>query len=322
MFSQRRHLSAEELLLATDRDLSPRRLTHVRKHLEECPSCQARLQGLDRTLAEVTELYQPNLSALLPPASISRAELRGRLRELSARSAPSGAPSGRWIFAYSIPLVAGLGVIAVLAQRPALQPSRSLRVEPVVLLPRADLTPGTARPVEISEVCAAHSSHRPEPVAASVRQSVFESYGADHRQASAYELDYLITPELGGTSDAHNLWPQAYEGTVWNAYVKDELEQRLHRLACDGTIDLAQAQREITTDWIAAYKRHFHTDRPLRDYARSPLTERDGLLLRSELQELGISTAHEPDGPTLMAMLNAARHTSPSAATRGFTSEE
>ena len=322
MFSHRGHLSAEELLLVTDRDLSPRRLARVRKHLDDCPSCHARSQDLDRRLAEATELWPPNVAALLPPASTSRAQLRVRLSELSRGPAPSVVPSNRWLFAYGIPVLAGLGVVAALAQRPALQSSGSLIAAPVVLLPRADLTPGMARPVDVRDVCDTRRSHPPEPVPASVRQRVFESYGADYRQASAYELDYLITPELGGTSDAPNLWPQAYEGVVWNAYVKDELEQRLHQLACDGAIDLAHAQQEITTDWIAAYKRRFHTDRPLRDYARSPLTERDGLLLRSELQELGISTAHEPDGPTLMALLSAARQTLPSTPSRGIASKE
>jgi len=40
----------------------------------------------------------------------------------------------------------------------------------------------------------------------------------------AYEVDYLITPELGGATDIRNLWP--YGDTVWNAHVKDQLEDR------------------------------------------------------------------------------------------------
>jgi len=311
MFSKSRHLSAEELLLATDRDLSPRRLARARKHLDECPSCHARLQGLERTLAEATQLCHQNLSASLPPASTSRAQLRMRLTELSVNPEPSVALSSRWLFAYGVPLVAGLGLVFALTQRPPLQPSRSLPVEPVFLLPRADLTPGMARPVNISEICESGRDGQTGLIPASVHQSVFESYGADYRQAADYELDYLITPELGGVPDPRNLWPQTYGRTEWNAYVKDELELHLHRLACDGTLDLGQAQREIATDWIAAYKRYFHTDRPLRDYARSPLTERDAQLLLSELQELGIPTARESDGPTLMAMLRAARHAPP-----------
>jgi len=74
-------------------------------------------------------------------------------------------------------------------------------------------------------------------------------------------VDYLITPELGGAGSIRNLWPQPYSA-VWNAHVKDELEDRLHGLVCSGQVDLATAQREISRDWISAYKKYFHTDKP------------------------------------------------------------
>jgi hypothetical protein len=76
-------------------------------------------------------------------------------------------------------------------------------------------------------------------------------------------VDYLITPALGGSEDIRNLWPQSYSATIWNARVKDALEDRLHDLVCSGDLDLATAQQEISTDWIAAYKKYFHTDRPI-----------------------------------------------------------
>jgi hypothetical protein len=61
--------------------------------------------------------------------------------------------------------------------------------------------------------------------------------------------------ELGGSNSIKNLWPESYR-TVWNARVKDRLENRLHELVCSGQLDLATAQREIATDWIAAYKKY------------------------------------------------------------------
>ena len=96
-----------------------------------------------------------------------------------------------------------------------------------------------------------------------MRRKVFEEYriaGADPR---AYEVDYLITPALGGADDIRNLWPQAYAAPVWNAQVKDALEYRLRDMVCDGGIELSEAQREIATNWIAAYKKYFHTEAPL-----------------------------------------------------------
>jgi hypothetical protein len=34
-------------------------------------------------------------------------------------------------------------------------------------------------------------------------------------------------------------------------------------MVCAGTLDLATAQHDIATDWIAAYKKYFHTDKPM-----------------------------------------------------------
>jgi hypothetical protein len=78
-----------------------------------------------------------------------------------------------------------------------------------------------------------------------------------------YELDFLITPELGGTNDRRNLWPERYSSQVWNARVKDELERLLPQLVCQRKLDVAIAQRDIAANWIAAYKKYFHTSHPL-----------------------------------------------------------
>ena len=51
--------------------------------------------------------------------------------------------------------------------------------------------------------------------------------------------------------------------TEWNAHVKDELEDHLHHLVCDGKLDLATAQRDMASNWIPAYKKYFHSDKPL-----------------------------------------------------------
>ena len=51
--------------------------------------------------------------------------------------------------------------------------------------------------------------------------------------------------------------------------MKDELEQLLPALVCRGVVDLATAQRDIAADWIAAYKKYFHTDRPVVVQARA-----------------------------------------------------
>ncbi len=63
---------------------------------------------------------------------------------------------------------------------------------------------------------------------------------------------------LGGTPyDRGNLWPEPrHAAGGWDADRKDELEARLAQLVCGGNLSLADAQREIARDWIAAYQRY------------------------------------------------------------------
>ncbi len=90
---------------------------------------------------------------------------------------------------------------------------------------------------------------------------MFKEYGLPTSAEKDYALDYLISPALGGVDNIQNLWPQPYSST-WNARVKDQLEDHLHELVCQGKVQLATAQNDISSDWIAAYKRYFNTDKP------------------------------------------------------------
>jgi hypothetical protein len=104
-------------------------------------------------------------------------------------------------------------------------------------------------------------------VSASLRQQVLHEYQIANARPGDYEIDYLIAPGLGGMEDIHNLWPEPYASRTWNAHVKDALEERLHQLVCGGELDLSTAQHDIATDWIAAYKKYFHTDKPLASHS-------------------------------------------------------
>lgn len=75
-----------------------------------------------------------------------------------------------------------------------------------------------------------------------------------------YEVDHLISLQLGGSNELANLWPQANYTKPYNAHMKDALENRLHALVCKGAIDLKTAQDAISTDWIASYDRYFPKD--------------------------------------------------------------
>ncbi|MBK5291590.1 MAG: HNH endonuclease [Acidobacteriia bacterium] len=134
-------------------------------------------------------------------------------------------------------------------------------------IPDPRLTPGVTLPVTMDDVCEAGMADTVRLVPAHVARQVFAAYGIHEPPPRAYELDYLITPALGGSDNIRNFWPQPYGAIVWNAHFKDALEDHLHRLVCAGKLDLATAQRDISRDWIAAYKKYFRTDKPLPEHA-------------------------------------------------------
>ncbi|MGC4084989.1 MAG: hypothetical protein QM736_23455 [Vicinamibacterales bacterium] len=119
------------------------------------------------------------------------------------------------------------------------------------------------------ELCRARPVE-PAPIPKAIRESVLRAYGMQDTPAHEYELDYLVTPDLGGAPHPDNLWPEPYGTHVWNARVKDQLEELLPELVCDGKVDLATAQHDIAVDWIAAYKKYFKTDRPVSLYSALP----------------------------------------------------
>jgi hypothetical protein len=131
-----------------------------------------------------------------------------------------------------------------------------------VTVPNPNLTPGATVLLSPSELCMGKSENN-KPVPVALQRRVFDEYGIGSAEPRAYEVDYLITPALGGADDIHNLWPESSSATVWNSQVKDALEAHMRNLVCHGDLDLATAQHEIATNWIEAYKKYFHTDRPV-----------------------------------------------------------
>ena len=136
--------------------------------------------------------------------------------------------------------------------------------EAIRLVPDSQLTPGLVRPISLNEVCTTTYSDDTDEVPASIRQQVFSEYRVASEQSQSYGLDYLVSPQLGGTADIRNLWPEPEAQTLWNMRAKDALEDHLHELVCEGKIDLATAQRDLASNWILAYQKYFHTNMPLK----------------------------------------------------------
>jgi hypothetical protein len=245
------HLSDQELVLAADGELNPRRDAQVRAHLTACWQCRTRLRGLEGAIADFVDLRSATLEPQVPPVAGARAMLKAQLAQIAAQDGMRRAwfPPARWpaLVGFAVAVVALLGVYVAIPKSERAVPSQKL-------------TPGAVRNVAKAEVCSANTPAFVVPVA--LQRRVFEEYGIRNAPPNAYEVDYLITPELGGAADIRNLWPEPYSATVWNAHVKDQLEDRLHQMVCDGQLDLATAQHDIATDWIAAYKKYFNSSRP------------------------------------------------------------
>lgn len=131
------------------------------------------------------------------------------------------------------------------------------------LLPDRTMTPGATLPVAVADIAVPGYTQKVRNVPADVKRQVYAEYGITSHKPGQYEVDHLISLELGGSNSLKNLWPQSYLTQPWNAHVKDQLENELHDEVCSGRVDLATAQHDIATDWIAAYKKYFHTNAPL-----------------------------------------------------------
>jgi hypothetical protein len=270
MLSEDMHLSDQELLAAADGELPARRAAEIHAHLAACWDCRARMAEIEGTITDFARAHRQTLDPQLPSIDGPRALLRAQLAELASKP-PVG--SWRWLFQFNLmvraaALVGGALVVflaVAMIGRIFLQRGTGSAVVASErgAEPNPSLTPGATRRVAIGDVCSMAHEEVVAEVSAPLRQEVFQEYGIVDARANDYEIDYLIAPGLGGIEDIHNLWPEPYTAQTWNAHVKDDLEERLHQMVCAGKLDLPTAQREIATDWIAAYKKYFHRDRPL-----------------------------------------------------------
>jgi hypothetical protein len=127
--------------------------------------------------------------------------------------------------------------------------------QPAPIRPDPKLTPGATFDVTLQDISEPGYSKKVRNVPAELKREVYAEYGITEHQPGEYEVDHLIPLSIGGSNSIKNLWPESYR-TIWNARVKDRLEDRLHVLVVSGKLDLKTAQREIATDWIAAYKKY------------------------------------------------------------------
>ena len=250
------HISGAELLQWLDGELTAGRAAAIGEHVRNCYPCLARQCELQDGLANYLQARSAALDRQVPPIDGPAARLAARLAARMRTMPPVTQVPPTWtlpaIALAAAMTLAGFWWLAWSHERP--------------IKPDARLTPGKALALSREQVCAVPADDGQRIVPASLAGQVFTSYGIRPTPRS-YEVDYLIAPALGGATDVLNLWPQPYAGGVWNARVKDALENQLRQLVCEGAVDLPTAQHEIATDWIATYRKYFQTDQPLAAHA-------------------------------------------------------
>lgn len=117
-------------------------------------------------------------------------------------------------------------------------------------------TPGAILAQDTKDVLCSRGFHTRDVRAVSedTKQQVCREYGVDreHCTGEFYEIDHLISLELGGSNDIQNLWPEPYTPQP-GAKEKDKVENWLHQQLCSGKMSLAAAQAVIAQDWYAVY---------------------------------------------------------------------
>lgn len=131
-------------------------------------------------------------------------------------------------------------------------------------LPDAHRTPGAVDPAVTQEnirstICVkgyTKTVRPPSYYTNKLKKSQIREYGYDNTNPKEYEEDHLVALGIGGSpSDEHNLWPQP-RNSEWGADKKDALEFVMQVMVCRGELGLKQAQFEMSSNWIAAYKKY------------------------------------------------------------------
>ncbi|MFZ1043626.1 MAG: hypothetical protein WCA79_19840 [Anaerolineales bacterium] len=131
-------------------------------------------------------------------------------------------------------------------------------------LPNPSLTPGVIDPRVTqanikSTICKkgyTASVRPPESYTEPLKKKDIALYGYADTKLADYEMDHLVPLEVGGSpTDPQNLWPEPHKGE-WNSFVKDQLENKINALICDGQISLAAGQDAFITNWIEAYQKY------------------------------------------------------------------
>lgn len=184
-------------------------------------------------------------------------------RHYSSGSSSSGSGSGYSSSGYSGSRYTGSGSSS--SSRRAQPPSKLLGPRSKTsgcqvhgALPDRACTPGAIfASATKDQICVLGYSRRVRFVSSSTKRTAYREYGIMSHSAGQYEVDHLVSLELGGSNSIANLWPEAAQPTP-GFHEKDQAENYLHDQVCSGKISLQQAQQQIATNWLTIYHKMGH----------------------------------------------------------------
>lgn len=116
-------------------------------------------------------------------------------------------------------------------------------------------TPGDIFPnATKQQICTPGYASSVRNVPQSVKNKVYAAYGIKKHLPGQYEVDHLVSLQLGGSNDISNLWPEIATPKP-GFHEKDKVENYLHDQVCDGAMTLKEAQIAIATNWLTVYNR-------------------------------------------------------------------
>ena len=117
-------------------------------------------------------------------------------------------------------------------------------------LPDAACTPGAIITSATTEqICRSGYATSVRDVSTAEKDQVYAEYGITSHRPGEYEVDHLISLEIGGSNDIANLWPEPASPQP-GYHQKDRFENYMHEQVCNGKLSLQQAQGEIAHDWL------------------------------------------------------------------------
>ncbi|MFC4453469.1 hypothetical protein [Deinococcus sonorensis] len=120
------------------------------------------------------------------------------------------------------------------------------------ILPDPKLSPEDVLTTDTTLICQPGYNQTVRNVPQPLKEQIYREYGITHRESGEYEIDHIVSLELGGSNSALNLYPESFETQPLNAHVKDTLENKLHALICSSQLDIRVAQQAIASNWTAA----------------------------------------------------------------------